>query len=138
MYLLDSSVLIKWLRKDKRAFELFSTLTQTESFISEITAFEILIGARSAQQLESARKLLTNLERLPITSGVTEAAAKLSIKYPQIFDKKTSHTLFDAFIAATGIVRGLEIITLNIRHFIVLKEHRLKIRILDEKAEKWI
>lgn len=138
MYLLDSSILIKWLRKDKRAFELFSTLAQTESFISEITAFEILIGARSAQQLESARKLLTNLERLPITSDVTEAATKLSIKYPQIFDKKTSHTLFDAFIAATGIVRGLEIITLNIRHFIVLKEHRLKIRILDEKAEKWI
>lgn len=138
MYLLDSSILIKWLRKDKRAFELFSTLAQTTSFISEITAFEILIGARSTQQLESARKLLTNLERLPITSEVTETAAKLSIKYPQIFDKKTPHTLFDAFIAATGIVRRLEIITLNIRHFIVLKEHRLKIRILDEKAEKWV
>lgn len=65
MYLLDSSILIKWLRKDKRAFELFSFLEQTQSYISEISAFEILIGARSKQQLQSAKKLLAVFERVP-------------------------------------------------------------------------
>lgn len=138
MYLLDSSILIKWLRRDKRAFELFSTLPQTESYVSEITAFEILIGAKSSQQAKSATKLLTILERIPVTSTITETAAVLSRKYPQIFDRKIAHTLFDAFIAATGIVKGLEIVTLNIRHFTILKERKLRLRVLDEKAKKWV
>ena len=138
MYLLDSSILIKWLRGDPRAFELFSSLPQTDSYISEITAFEILIGARSRRQAESVDRLLAGFKRLPVTPDITQTAASLSLKYPQIFDRKIAHTLFDSFIAATGIVKDLEIITLNIRHFTVLKESKLKMRILDEKAKKWV
>ena len=138
MYLFDSSVLIKWLRRDRRAFELFSSLPQKGSYISEITAFEILIGARSKQQLEGAEKLLAIFERIPVSEAVVEAAVYLCMKYPQIFDRKTAHTLFDAFIAATGLVKNLAIITLNIRQFAHLKEKGLKIRILDSEAKKWI
>ena len=138
MYLLDSSILIKWLRGDPRALELFSSLPQAESCISEITAFEILIGVKSRQQAKSVDQLLAALKRLPVTPDITQTAASLSLKYPQIFDRKIAHTLFDAFIAATGIVRNLEIITTNVRHFTVLKEPQLKMRVLDEKAKKWI
>ncbi|OGY21664.1 MAG: hypothetical protein A2126_01885 [Candidatus Woykebacteria bacterium GWB1_45_5] len=123
---------------DPRAFELFSSLPQTDSYISEITAFEILIGARSRRQAESVDRLLAVFKRLPVTPDITQTAASLSLKYPQIFDRKIAHTLFDSFIAATGIVKDLEIITLNIRYFTVLKEPALKIRILDEKAKKWV
>lgn len=138
MYLLDSSILIKWLRGDPRAFELFSSLPQAESCISEITAFEILIGVKSRQQADSVDRLLDVLKRLPVTPDVTQTAASLSLKYPPIFDRKVAHTLFDSFIAATGIARDLKIITLNIRHFTTLKEPRLKMKILAEKAKKWI
>ena len=138
MYLLDSSLLIKWLRRDRRAFALFASLSQQESYISEITAFELLIGAKSRQQLDSARNLLSVFERVPVTSDITETAASMSVKHPEIFDRKIAHTLFDSFIAATGLVKGLTVITLNIRHFIVLKEPGLTIRTLDEKAKKWV
>lgn len=138
MYLFDSSVLIKWLRGDSRAFELFSSLPQKGSFISEITAFEILVGARSKQQLDAAEKLLSNFERIPVGEEVTIAAASLCGKYPQFFDRNVAHTLFDAFIAATGLVRNLEVITLNIRQFAHLKEKGLKIRILKTENKKWI
>lgn len=138
MYLLDSSLLIKWLRKDQRAFELFETLSLEKVSISEITAFEILIGARSNQQLQSAKKLLEIFNRVPVNTEVTRATAQLCIKYPQIINRKIEHTLFDAFIAATGIVNRLEVITLNIRHFAILKQPRLRIRVLDENAEKWV
>lgn len=112
-------------------------LPQKESFISEITAFEILIGARSKQQLESAKKLLSTLERIPIDANITQTAAQLCGKHPQVFDRNIAHTLFDAFIAATGIVKKLEVITLNVHHFTVLKERRLKIRVLREDAKTW-
>lgn len=138
MYLLDSSVLIRWLRRDRRAFDLFSSLPQKGSHISEISAFEILIGAKSVQQKDAAKKLLSIFERIPVGEEVVESAVFLCAKYPQVFDRNTAHTLFDAFIAATGLVKNLEVITLNIRQFVHLKEKGLKIRILDNDAKKWV
>src|SRR5258708_6752577 len=111
MYLLDTSILIKWLRRDLRAQKLLASIPQNQTYISEITAFEILVGVRSKQQQTIAVNLLAGLNRFPVTETISSAASYLVIKYPGIFDRKQTHTLFDAFIAATGLVHYLEIIT---------------------------
>ena len=138
MYLLDTSILIKWLRRDLRARELLNSLPLDQTSISEITAFEILVGVRSNKQQGIALNLLAEFNRLSVIEDVSSTASYLVIKYPGIFDRKQTHTLFDAFIAATGWVHKLEIITLNSSHFASLKEPRLKIRVLDDKAENWV
>jgi tRNA(fMet)-specific endonuclease VapC len=118
--MIDSSILIDYFRKtDKSKSKLVSHFKLYDRlYISSITEFEILNGA-TASQKEFWEGMLARLIVLNFDSTAarkaTEIVAQLKMKRKNI-DKP------DLFIAATAVVHGLTLDTLNVKHFIDIDE----------------
>jgi predicted nucleic acid-binding protein len=113
--LVDSDVLIANLRGIDAAREwLHDARIRTGRLaVSVVTNAEIVGGMRSAERREVTR-LLNSLRPLPITDMIAHRAGELRRRY------RRSHAaigLVDYLIAATAQVHGLELVTLNTKHF---------------------
>jgi predicted nucleic acid-binding protein len=113
--LLDTDVLIANLRGIEAARDwLRHTRTQAGPFaVSVLTNAEIVGGMRSGERREVTR-LLNSLRPLPVTDMIAYRAGELRRRY------RCSHAaigLVDYLIAATAVVHGLELATLNTKHF---------------------
>jgi len=81
--------------------------------VSVVTNAEIIGGMRSPERREVTR-LLNSVRPLPVTDMIAHRAGELRRHY------RRSHAaigLVDYLIAATALVHGLELATLNIKHF---------------------
>ena len=81
--------------------------------VSVVTNAEIIGGTRPPERREVTR-LLNSLRALPVTDMIAHRAGELRRRYRQ------SHAtigLVDYLIAATAGVHGLELATLNTKHF---------------------
>ncbi|MDA8039965.1 MAG: type II toxin-antitoxin system VapC family toxin [Actinomycetota bacterium] len=115
MILLDSDVLIAHLRGHQAARDwLLSARRDTGPLaVSAITVTEVAGGMRSAEQRQVSR-LLASLD----TFGVTERVAWRAAEFMRTY--RRSHQgigLGDYLIAATAEVEGLDLATLNVRHY---------------------
>lgn len=114
--MIDSSILIDYFRKtDKSKSKLVSHFkSYKQLYISSITEFEVLNGATEAQR-EFWEGMLVGLIVLNLDSlaarKATEIVAQLKTRRKGI-DKP------DLFIAATAVVHGLKLDTLNVKHFV--------------------
>lgn len=114
--MVDSTILIDYFRKtDKTNSKLVSHFRNyNHLFISSITEFEVLNGATPAH-LEFWNGMLKRFTILvfdsPAARQATDIVAQLKTKRKTI-DKP------DLFIAATALVHGLTLDTLNVKHFI--------------------
>lgn len=116
MILVDTDVLIAHLRGIAAARE-WLIAARTESggplAASVVTATEILGGIRSPERTAVAR-LLATLRLQPVNEVVARRAGELMREY------RRSHAaigLGDYLVAATAKVQGLELATLNVKHF---------------------
>lgn len=114
MYLVDSDVLIAHLRGVEAARE---WLRQERGIgplaVSAVTVAEITGGMRSPERRE-VWQLLGSFRVEPVTGLAAGRAGELMRKY------RRSHTgigIADYLIAGTVDVRGLQLATLNVRHF---------------------
>ncbi|MGH3549453.1 MAG: type II toxin-antitoxin system VapC family toxin [Pseudonocardiaceae bacterium] len=115
MILVDTDVLIANLRGLDAARDWLShTRIQTGRLaVSVVTNAEIVGGMRSPERREVTR-LLNSLRPLPVTDIIAHRAGELRRRY------RRSHVaigLVDYLIAATALVHGLDLATLNIKHF---------------------
>ncbi|MGH3754177.1 MAG: type II toxin-antitoxin system VapC family toxin [Pseudonocardiaceae bacterium] len=115
MILVDTDVLIANLRGvDAARVWLRDTRRQAGRLaVSVVTNAEIVGGMRSPERREVAL-LLNSLRPLPVTGMIAHRAGELRRRY------RRSHCairLVDYLIAATALVHGLELVTLNIKHF---------------------
>lgn len=115
MILVDTDVLIANLRGIDAARDwLRHTRTQAGRLaVSVVTNAEIVGGMRSPERREVTR-LLNSLRPIPVTDMTAHRAGELRRRY------RRSHSaigLVDYLIAATALVHGLELATLNIKHF---------------------
>lgn len=115
MILLDSDVLIAHLRGVPQAQDwLLRARQETGRMgVRAVTITEIAGGMRSNEKREVTR-LLASLDIFPVSSHVAWRAAEFMRQYRQ------SHSgigLGHYLIAATAIAEGLQLATLNIRHF---------------------
>lgn len=114
VYLVDSDVLIahlrgveaarEWLRKERGARPLA---------ISAVSVTEITGGMRSAERRE-VWQLLGSFRVEPVTAHAAGRAGEFMRKY------RRSHNaigIADYLIAGTADIRGLQLATLNVRHF---------------------
>jgi predicted nucleic acid-binding protein len=113
--LVDSDVLIEHLRGKTAARDWLVRARQSSGplAISEVSLTEIAGGMRQPERREVMR-LLGSTQRFEVTEQVTWRAATLTQQY------RRSHSgigLGDYLIAATALTEGLEIATLNIRHY---------------------
>jgi len=115
----DTSIFIDYLRaKDKRNTALFKIPDTHTMYISSITLFELYMGATNKEKWEDVKMLTEDLVVLPFDDTV-------SIKASEIFHnlRKINKLIEfrDIFIAATCLVHGLSVKTLNKAHFSRIK-----------------
>jgi predicted nucleic acid-binding protein len=118
--LVDSDVLIEHLRGNTAARDWLVRARQSSGplAISVVSLTEIAGGMRSPERREVIR-LLGSMQRFEVTEQVAWRAATLMRDY------RWSHTgigLGDYLIAATALTEGLELATLNIRHYPMFDE----------------
>jgi len=112
--LVDSDILIAHLRGVPAARDwLVEARRRDRLAISVVSTVEIVGGMRSAERREVWR-LLSAFKVEPATEIVARRAGDMMRRYPR------SHAgigLGDYLVAATVDVKGLELATLNVRHF---------------------
>jgi predicted nucleic acid-binding protein len=111
----DTDVLIAYLRGTEIAQEWLPDVRARigRIRISVLTGTEILKGMRSAERSETYR-LLGSCHALPVTDAIARRAGELGRQY------RASHgtlSLSDYVVAATAELHGLELATLNVKHF---------------------
>lgn len=120
MILVDSDVLIEHLRGKAAARDWLVGARQSSGplAISVVSLTEVAGGMRQPERREVMR-LLGSMQRFEITEQVAWRAAILMQGY------RRSHSgigLGDYLIAATALTEGLELATLNIRHYPMFPE----------------
>lgn len=112
--LLDSSILIDFLRQKQKEHSTFFQLLNKEYtlYVSIITHTELYAGKNSWTDKTAQEELLTlfsGLEIISLNEIISKEAGKLKATYDM--------HLFDSIIAATAIVEELQLVTLNIKDF---------------------
>ena len=120
MILVDSDVLIEHLRGKTAARDWLVDVRQSSGplAISVVSLTEIAGGMRAPERREVMR-LLGSMQRFEVTEQVAWRAATLMQEYHR------SHSgigLGDYLIAATALTEGLELATLNVRHYPMFPE----------------
>jgi predicted nucleic acid-binding protein len=118
--LVDCDVLIEHLRGSEVARDWLAAARQAGGplAISVVSLTEVAGGMRSAERRDVVR-LLASMHRFEVSEQVAWRASQLMREY------RRSHSgigLGDYLIAATAQVEGLELATLNVRHFPMFKD----------------
>jgi predicted nucleic acid-binding protein len=118
--LVDSDVLIEHLRGTTAARDWLLGARQSSGrlAISVVSLTEVAGGMRSPERREVMR-LLGSMQRFEVTEQVAWRAAMLMREYRR---SRSAIGLGDYLIAATALTEGLEIATLNIRHYPMFPE----------------
>lgn len=113
-YLLDTNILIRYLRKTEGFNDLLSSLAAEDWLcISSITRFEVVRGMHDRER-EVTFALLNSLETLAVSAEIADMAGEFISTWRtrgRIFDDA------DALIAATAFHHGLALVTTNAKHF---------------------
>src|SRR5664279_3486464 len=111
--LLDTSVIIDFLRMGNKQETLFYKLAQEEISISVITHTELYAG-KSVWKNEKAREeletLFSGITILPLTQEISTKAGEIKAIHHNI-------GLLDCIIGATAMAHDLPLVTLNIKDF---------------------
>ena len=111
--LFDSTILISHLRGDERATQQLLEAAGPGPLASVISRAEIEGGMRSSER-EGVARLFEGLALIPVTDAIVRRAGA------ELRAFRRSHSgidLADYLIAATALEHGLELVTLNVRHF---------------------
>lgn len=114
--MIDTTILIDYFRKTNKANSKLVAhfMEYNHLYISTITEFEVFNGA-SAQHKQFWDNMLTRLIVLDFDSKAAREAAKI---VTQLKTQRKTMDKPDLFIAATAVVHGLTLDTLNLKHFI--------------------
>ena len=115
--LLDTDVLIEYLRGRSEAVEYLESLT-SDLHLSVISVAELFAGVKDDKEEKFLNQLLQTFVILP----VTEKAARLGGLYRRDYRPSHGTGLADALIAATAEETGADLVTFNQRHFPMLSK----------------
>lgn len=110
--LIDTDVLIDYLRGQPQAFDFLESRTEV-LLISTMTIAELYAGVRDGKEMEALNQLIRAFQVVPIDDNI-------SIKgglYRRDYGKSHGMGLADAIIAATAELNGVTLVTLNQKHF---------------------
>lgn len=119
--LIDTSIIIDFLRRRDKAATFLYKLSQNDLHVSIVTHTEIYSG-RSVWEKDEAKeevyKLFSGLTIFPLTIKISKAAGHI---------KAYNHdrSMLDCIIAATALVHDIELVTLNVKDFDKIKEIHL-------------
>jgi len=121
-YLLDSDVLIDISRAMPAAIDYVDQLPDPW-MIGQVTAMELLVGARDKREVSWLHSFLSSYPTVPLDDATGKRAYQLLMHYAK------SHGLhvFDSLVAATALQKGLTLVTRNKRHFGMIDELILQV-----------
>ncbi len=120
MYLLDSDVIIDFLRNKEPGYSLVSEILNEKLYISVISWIEILYGIKKVKASPKRSKQFTNflmdldISVIPINTEIGAAFVELRIR---LEDKGSKLADFDLLIASSAKVYNFVLVTKNIKHF---------------------
>lgn len=136
-FLLDTGIVIRHLRNDKRAHDLLDLLEDNGIInVSVITYLEILIGCQPHEE-ESTRIFFERIPPLTVIQEVAQKASTLIKKYPSVFGKQIERRTPDALIVATAWQRQATLVTLNTRQFAKIPIGEVSIYPIKQNAKDW-
>lgn len=115
--LLDTDVLVEYLRGRQRAIEYLEGLSSDPS-ISVISVAELFAGVKGDEEERVLKQFLLVFSILP----VNEKIARLGGLYRREYRPSHGTGLADALIAATAEEDGASLVTFNRRHFPMVSE----------------
>ena len=121
MYLLDTNV-VSELRKPKPhggVTAWLQSVPDDQLFISALTLGELQAGAERTrrQDQEKAKAIEAWIDQLSSSYEVISMDAAMFREWARLMTGRSDHSLEDAMIAATARVRGLIVVTRNVRDF---------------------
>jgi predicted nucleic acid-binding protein len=121
-YLIDSDVLIDISRGKQAAREYLDALIEGWA-ISQISALELIVGARDKRDLANIDTFLSAYVIVPLRDSTGRRAYELL----KLYAKPHGLHVFDSLVAATTIEEGLTLVTKNRRHFEAIDSLSLEI-----------
>jgi len=108
-YLLDTCILVDFLRGNKSIYDILVGNKDVNLSMSTITMMELVLGAFNKKEVLYIQKAFSNINIVYINEEISKLGQKLLINYNK------SHNLLidDALIAATSLVTKLELMTYN-------------------------
>ena len=121
-FLVDSDVLIDISRGNAVATRYVDELPDIWA-ISQVTAMELIVGARDKQDLSTIDAFLSIYPVIPLSDNIGSQAYSLLKQYAK------SHGLhaFDSFIAASAIANSLTLVTRNRKHYQMIESLCLEV-----------
>jgi len=121
--LIDTDVLIWYLRGNEKAFEVVEN--QNGFFVSVVTYIELVQGMRNKRELNELRKAFRNWNTKILY--INEEISAKAMFYIERHFLSHSLELADALIGTTAIVNGLPLLTANDKHYKIISEVELKL-----------
>jgi predicted nucleic acid-binding protein len=111
-FLIDSNVLIDVSRGNAAAIKYVDSLPEPWA-LSQVTAMELIVGARNKRELATIDSFLAQYPVVPLSDSIGARAYELLKTYAK------SHGLhvFDSLVAATAIEKAHTLVTLNRKHY---------------------
>lgn len=113
MYLLDTDILIDYLRLYEPALDFFQHLSKTDRTIALLTRFELLNGCQRKEHEMRIDRFLRNFKVYTITGEISKEALHLYHNNRWF----TGLGISDSFIAATALVEKRTLFTRNYKHY---------------------
>ncbi len=110
--LIDSNVLIDVSRGHQPAIQYLDHLLEPW-MLSQITAMELIAGARNQRELTVIDGFLSQISVIPLSDHIGVRAYELLKAYA----KSDGLHVFDALIAATAIELSYQLVTRNFKHY---------------------
>jgi tRNA(fMet)-specific endonuclease VapC len=112
---IDASIIIQHARARTKPNSYFlRSLLVYDPHLSAITVYEIELGAYRANRLSDITSLQVDFKILPLTEEIARHAASLDAN---LIRQNLQIGVKDTFIAATSLVHGLPLLSVNTRHF---------------------
>ena len=115
--LLDTDVLIDYLRGDEQAVAFLEGLT-SPLLVSAITVAELFAGVREGKERTTLGSFIGAFEVVEVSAAVAEKGGL----YRRDYRKSHNVGLADALIAASAEHAGARLVTLNAKHFPMLTD----------------
>jgi len=115
--LVDTSVLIALFRKNEVAKVALNSIDANNTYISDITFLEILIGCSTVEKREYALNFLETYGLLKCNENVSDKSIQLMKRYCIQRSGQPILRLADCLIAAFAVFYKMELLTFNKKDF---------------------
>jgi len=113
MILCDTDVIIEYMKGNEVVKKEIVEIGINNIAVSSVSLMELFYGALNKRELNQIKKALNNFNIIHVDTGISNKAVELIEKYSKSYGLEPP----DALIAATAIVRNIELFTYNSRDF---------------------